>query len=97
MNIRSYFESKQLKEILTKKLTRREVEILSLYASGFSVGEISNILTVSKNTIRTHIKNVFLKIEIPQDANPKITLCLFYLLFRTEITKMGGFKYAKRE
>ncbi len=95
MDIKGFFESKKLNDILTKDLTRREVEILSLYASGFTVGEISNILNVAKNTVRTHIKNIFTKIEIPTDANPKITLCLFYLLFRKEITRMGGFKYAK--
>jgi DNA-binding NarL/FixJ family response regulator len=95
MDIRGFLESKKLSDILTKRLTRREVEILSLYASGFTVNEISEILTLSENTVRTHIKNIFLKIEISQDANPKITLCLFYQLFRKEITKMGGFKNAK--
>ena len=96
MDIRGFFEGKKLKDLLSKRLTRREVEILSLYASGFTVKEIAEILNVSENTARVHINNVFLKIAIPDEANPKITLCLFYHLFRKEITSMGGFKNAKR-
>ena len=96
MDIRRFFEGKKLKDLLSKKLTRREVEILSLYASGFTVKEIAEILNVSENTARVHINNVFLKIAIPAEANPTITLCLFYHLFRKEITSMGGFKNAKR-
>lgn len=95
MNIEKFLESKKINEVLTKRLTRREVEILSLYAVGNTVKEISKILIVSENTIRTHIKNVFLKIKISADANPKITLCLFYRIYRKEITKMGGYKNAK--
>lgn len=96
MDIRGFFEGKKLKDLLSKRLTRREVEILSLYASGFTAKEIAEILNVSENTARVHINNVFLKIAIPAEANPKITLCLFYHLFRKEITSMGGFKNAKR-
>lgn len=95
MDIRGYFEGKKLKDLLSKRLTRREVEVLSLYASGFTVKEISDVVNVSENTVRVHINNVFLKIAIPAEANPKITLCLFYHLFRKEIVKMGGFKNAK--
>ena len=96
MDIRGFIEGKKLKDLLSKKLTRREVETLSLYASGFTTKEIAEILNVSENTARVHINNVYLKINIPEEANPKITLCLFYYIFRQEITKMGGFKNAKR-
>ena len=96
MDIRGHLEGKKFNELLTKKLTRREVEILSLYASGFTIKEISDVLFISENTVKTHVNNVFLKIVIPDSANPKITLCLFYHLYRTEIMKMGGYKYAKK-
>jgi DNA-binding NarL/FixJ family response regulator len=95
MDIRGYLESRKLSEVLTKELSRREVEILSLYASGFSAKEISDVLIISENTVRTHIGNIISKIEIPQDANPKITLCLLYHLFRQEIMKMGGYTNGK--
>ncbi len=73
MDIRGYLERKNLSEILLKPLSRREVEILSLYASGFTAKEISDVLIVSENTIRTHISNIIQKIDIPQEANPKMT------------------------
>jgi len=91
MDIRGYLERKNLSEILLKPLSRREVEILSLYASGFTAKEISDVLIVSENTIRTHISNIIQKIDIPQEANPKMTLCLLYHLFRKEIMQMGGY------
>ena len=54
MDIRGFFEGKKLKDLLSKRLTRREVEILSLYASGFTVKEIAEILNVSESTISSH-------------------------------------------
>lgn len=95
MNIEKFLESKKLNEVLTKRLTRREVEILSLYAVGNTSKEIAQYLTVSENTVKTHIKNIFLKINIPNGANPTKTLCLLFFLFRKDITKMGGYKNAK--
>lgn len=95
MDISGQLERKKLNQILTKRLTRREVEILSLFASGFAVKEISEILIISESTIRTHINNIFLKVNIKAGADKTITLCLLYYLHRKEIMKMGGFKYAK--
>jgi len=91
MDIRSYFESNKFDEVLTKKLTRREVEILSLYASGLTYKEMSDVLMISENTVKTHINNVYLKILIPENTNPKSTLYLFYSIYRVEIMKMGGY------
>jgi len=44
-------------------LTARELEILRLLASDLSGPEISRHLTVSLNTVRTHIKNVYAKLD----------------------------------
>ncbi|MBD8098635.1 autoinducer binding domain-containing protein [Pseudomonas fluorescens] len=44
-------------------LTFRELEVLKWTADGKSAGEISDILTVSKNTIDFHIKNAILKLK----------------------------------
>lgn len=43
-------------------LTPREVEVLSLIASGLSNGEIAAQLVVSEATVKTHINHVFAKI-----------------------------------
>jgi LuxR family maltose regulon positive regulatory protein len=44
-------------------LTARELEILRLLASDLSGPEISRHLTLSLNTVRTHIKNIYLKLD----------------------------------
>lgn len=57
------------KDIVTKKeariLTPREVEILSMAAAGASNEQIANELFISANTVRTHIYNMFKKINVP--------------------------------
>lgn len=42
-------------------LTKREVEVLSLIAKGYSGTEISEILILSQHTVRTHRKNILTK------------------------------------
>jgi LuxR family maltose regulon positive regulatory protein len=46
------------------KLTTRENEILQLIASGLSNQEIQDTLFISKNTVRTHIKNLYSKLDV---------------------------------
>lgn len=50
-----------LVDSLLTELTRREKEILSLIAKGYSGKEISEILILSEHTIRTHRKNILKK------------------------------------
>lgn len=45
-------------------LTDREIDILNLIAKGFSNSEISENLYISLNTVKTHIKNIFQKLEV---------------------------------
>lgn len=44
-------------------LTPREQEILGLIAAGLSNKEIEQRLVISKNTVRTHIKNLYSKLD----------------------------------
>ena len=46
-------------------LTRREREILTLLATGASNEMIADRLNISPNTVRTHIYNLFRKIDVP--------------------------------
>lgn len=46
-------------------LTPREVEILSLVALGAKNEEIAEKLFISSNTVKTHIYNIFKKINVP--------------------------------
>lgn len=45
-------------------LTDRELEILQMLACGKRAGEISDILVVSVNTTRTHIKSIYAKLGV---------------------------------
>lgn len=46
------------------KITKRELEILTLIASGKSNQEIAAILFISVSTVKTHIANLFVKLDV---------------------------------
>jgi len=61
-------EARRPKEVETQPvplLTRREKEILLMVASGASNEEISDKLTISYHTVKTHISNIYKKIDAP--------------------------------
>ncbi len=45
-------------------LTAREHDVLKWIAKGYSYDEIADILKMSVNTVRTHIRNVYKKLEV---------------------------------
>lgn len=49
----------------SRLLTRRELEILRLIAVGATNSEISDELSISHHTVKTHIYNIFKKIRVP--------------------------------
>ena len=51
-------------EALIEPLSERELEILSLLDGPLSTPEIAGQLFVSANTVRTHIKNIYGKLEV---------------------------------
>ncbi len=53
---------------LHSPLTIRETEVLELLSKGKSYSTIADELFVNKETIRTHIKNIYLKLEVRSKA-----------------------------
>lgn len=96
MDIREHFKNKKLNKVLSKKLTAQEVRVLKFFATGSTVNEITEMLTISEGTVRTHIRNIFAKIMIDNSADCKITLCLFWHLYRQELEKQEGVKKCKK-
>ena len=52
------------KNNLGTPLTRRELEILSQLSNGLSNFEIAKNLNISENTVKKHISNIFIKINV---------------------------------
>ncbi len=50
------------------RLTDREIEILGLLVKGLMNKEMAAILSLSENTIKTHMKSVFTKLEVSDRA-----------------------------
>ena len=48
----------------SSKLTKRESEVLTLVASGYSRREIGLALSISENTAACHISSIYRKLEI---------------------------------
>ena len=51
-------------ELLQRKISKRELEVLTLMAEGLSNNEIAERLYVSLNTIKTHSAKLFEKLEV---------------------------------
>ncbi len=47
-----------------ESLTEREVEVLRLVAQGHSNRQISDCLTISEATVRTHVSNILAKLDL---------------------------------
>lgn len=60
--ISSLLRKRRLREDPTKRLTRRELQILGLLAQGVPSHTIAGLLSISYQTVRTHIRNLSLKL-----------------------------------
>jgi two-component system NarL family response regulator len=50
------------------RLTQREKDILDVLGKGFSYKELANLMGVSTETVRTHVKNLFRKLNVSDRA-----------------------------
>ena len=51
-------------------LSARELEILDLFAQGRSANWIAENLTISKNTVRTHLRAIYSKLDVHSRQEP---------------------------
>lgn len=45
-------------------LTERETEVLQALSHGRTIGSIAEVLCVGRETVRTHVKNIYLKLQV---------------------------------
>jgi NarL family two-component system response regulator LiaR len=64
---------RDLKEKTLNQLTPTEFQVLKLIGQGKSNDEIANILFISKNTVRSHIKSIYAKL----DTHNRLQLALY--------------------
>jgi DNA-binding NarL/FixJ family response regulator len=50
------------------RLTARESEILRLVADGRADGDIAQVLHLSESTVKTHLRSVYSKLDVPSRA-----------------------------
>jgi DNA-binding NarL/FixJ family response regulator len=68
---RSYFPkgvAARLNENRSAHLTRREEEILELLGKGLGNRELGQVLGISEDTIKTHLKSLFRKLDVSDRA-----------------------------
>lgn len=46
------------------KLTDREIDVAVLLLAGYNSTDIAKILTISVNTVKTHLKNLYAKTDV---------------------------------
>jgi DNA-binding NarL/FixJ family response regulator len=56
------------REAVLEQLTKREMDVLSLIAKGYSVKEVSELLEISNNTVAHHIKSLYSKLNVHNRA-----------------------------
>ncbi len=62
--IESLNENPRIREGEVPKITKREIEVIKLIAQEFTTQEIADSLFVSTNTVATHKRNLFVKMDV---------------------------------
>ena len=55
--------------MVLERLSKREMEIVELLARGFTNEQISGCLHIACSTVKTHIRNIYVKTDIHDRAN----------------------------
>jgi DNA-binding NarL/FixJ family response regulator len=80
--IQTYQNSRTGENIIDRKLTDRQKEILHLVVEGYSAKEIANMLSISPRTVETH------KYNMMQELNLKTTADLIKFAIKNNLTAL---------
>lgn len=62
--IEAFRLSKEVKELKTKLLTKREKDVAKCIANGLSIKEAASRLGIQYSTVNHHLKNIYVKLEV---------------------------------
>ena len=82
----------RLEHDITKALSRRELEILTLVASGLGNREISKRLFVSLPTVKAHINHILKKLNV---KNRTLATLLFFQAYPNKVPAETGAEHRK--
>lgn len=60
----SHFREPRMSDAASEVLTKREKEILELLSKGYRYKEIADQIHLSQETVRTHIRNIYVKLQV---------------------------------
>lgn len=67
--IQGYLDTKRKGKSIEELISKRELEVLKLYAEGKSTREIADDLFISIKTVGTHKQHIFRKLKLKTDAD----------------------------
>ena len=67
--------AKAVREIASGGLSAREISIIQLAAKGFSSPEVAEMLGISVNSVKTHFRHIFEKMDV-SDRTEAVTLAI---------------------
>jgi len=67
--------SSPLEKRIKARLSERERDVLTLILAGIPTREVAKELYVSENTVRTHLRNIYRKLEVP---NRQVLLARYF-------------------
>ena len=70
-----------------KYLTPREREVLGLIAQGLGNAAICGRLFIGAKTLERHIQNIFIKLDLPPDAEQHRRVCAVLLWLRSPLSR----------
>lgn len=86
MNIETFLEKKDIAQILDKRLSNRELEVLRTLSQGYDVSEIAKKLKITRNTVKVYLSNLSLKVNIPtSNTNFRVAMCIFYNKYKQDL------------
>jgi len=73
------------------RLTKREIEVLSLIAQGMSSKEVADALFVSKRTVDFHLANIYDKLQVNNRVQAfRMATRLGLIPFEPQFSQAGG-------